>query len=196
MVEYDFFPVPGQESGAEAPRLYPRFVSSETLDLNGLIDRLDVKYDRATIVGVVTALEDALVHELGNSRSVRLGDIGTFSLHVSGPQVASRDEIRSPSIRVDGVNFKPTKRFVARCNTAGVTRAKAGFHQSATLSVKEARQLLEKWFAQHDEITTPEFMNISGLRPDSARAMLHALVSSDYLKQSGRRNTTRYSKKR
>lgn len=84
MVEYDFFPVPGQDSEEESPRLYPRFVSKETLDLNELINRLDVKYDRATIIGVVTALEDALVHELGNSRSVRLGDIGTFSLHVSG----------------------------------------------------------------------------------------------------------------
>lgn len=195
MVEYDFFPVPGQDSEKESARLYPRFVSKETLDLNELIDRLDVKYDRATIVGVVTALEDALVHELGNSRSVRLGDIGIFSLHVSGPKVKSRDEIRAASVRVDGVNFKPTKHFVTRCNAAGIARAETGFQQSAAMDEGGAKRLLEGWFASHEDISTTEFSHISGLRPDRARAMLHQLVAASYLKQSGRLSATRYSKK-
>ncbi|MBO4443710.1 MAG: hypothetical protein J5814_02935 [Bacteroidaceae bacterium] len=191
-IQYDLVQMPAREGEEPSQNYYPRFVSRGTVDLEGLIDKIETKCDRPTVYRVVTALEEVIAQELCRSHRVRLGDIGTFSPHLEGGPVADRSDIRAGSISVDSINFVPTKSFLRRCNAEGIERARTGFRASANLRIDEQKALLNEWFVTHREINTPQFAALSGIRIDKARKALKDLVADGFLLCLGHRNSTHY----
>jgi predicted histone-like DNA-binding protein len=91
-------------------KYYPSSITGTTLDLNELADlvgdgstvrRNDVY---AVLIGLVDVAKKQL--ELGNM--VRLGDLGSFSINVSGTGKDTAEEVTATSIEKGKIIFRPS----------------------------------------------------------------------------------------
>ncbi len=63
----------------------------------------------ADIRGVLYALLDVAAHELANSKTVKLGDIGSLKMSVSSDGYETADEVNAGAIKKSKVLFYPGK---------------------------------------------------------------------------------------
>lgn len=191
-IYYDLVNRPDPENTGDPQPLYPRVVCKGTVKLSDLLVDMSTKVDEATLVRVLTALRAAVCTELMRSRRVHIEGWGSFSLRLEGRPVDEPEDIHAQSISVAGINFQPEKAFVKACRQGDIVRDSEGFRTSADCPLSEQLALLANYFASHVELTTNEFVRLTGIRPTKARVALAELVERGYLARMGRLSATHY----
>lgn len=93
-------------------KTYGRIVHTETLTTNEFANHISdhgSPFDRATIIGVLTAACDCLVELCLDSKKVRLGDLGTFYLSAESTGEDQASDYSADNIVKVHLRFLPNK---------------------------------------------------------------------------------------
>lgn len=91
---------------------YPRVAKRSKKNLIGVAKRISQSstYSTTDVVGVLEAFTNLIPELLMDNYSVEFGDLGTFSLHVSGEGVNSEEEMNASKIKSVKMAFRPSPR--------------------------------------------------------------------------------------
>ena len=136
--QYDLVKVPTGSNEEKEELLYPRIVSSGTIDTETLIERISQSstFTPGDLKGALQEFTHSLTEYLKDGYTVELGEIGYFSPSIKGRGVKNKKDIRSTSITFKSVNFRANKKL--RRNLRGdLQRSTNGFRQSAQVGEEE-----------------------------------------------------------
>lgn len=94
----------------EAPeKFYPQAVGNGSTDLKELAELVasQCTVNRADCAAVLLALEDNIIRALRQGRIVRLGELGTFQVGLSGKGSEKQEEVGAQNIIGAHINFRP-----------------------------------------------------------------------------------------
>ncbi len=195
-IRYDFKENPFKEEDGKRV-LYPSVVVKETLDTEKITASIarHSAYTKATLSGVVNEVIDEIVERLQNGYNVKIDGLGTFSLSLSAREVTDRDEIRSPSIHIERVNFRPANDLAKRVRSkATIERAEYGFRPSSKENTKEERwALLAAYLQEHGSITRLHYSELMGLARSTASLELKKWAEEKRLVRDGKHSHVVYS---
>ena len=92
---------------------YARFLYTETITTDEFANHISSHgspFDRATIVGVLTAACDCLVELTLDSKRVRLGDLGTFYMSAETEGEAKEEDFTAENIKRVHLRFWPNQK--------------------------------------------------------------------------------------
>lgn len=94
----------------------PQPIHGITLDAYDISTEISQKctLTRADIAAALVALEEAIGEAVARGDSVRLGDLGTFSVRMGASAASSPEEVTPDNIRRVSVAFRPSPRLKAR----------------------------------------------------------------------------------
>lgn len=94
-------------------KYYPRVANRRKEGLRDIAERIsDIStFSRSDVVGVLEAFTQLIPQLLKDNRSVELGDLGTFSLHISAEGVDSEELVTRHRIKKSTIAFRPGKRL-------------------------------------------------------------------------------------
>lgn len=94
-------------------KYYPRVANRKKEDLRGIAERISEisSFNRSDVVGVLEAFTQLIPQLLKDNTSVELGDLGTFSLHISAEGVDSEELVTRYRIKKSNIAFRPSKRL-------------------------------------------------------------------------------------
>jgi predicted histone-like DNA-binding protein len=97
-------------------KYYPCAVSQGEVDLNHLskIIASRCSMSKADCFGVVMALSEVLGESLSEGRIVKIDNLGSFQLSLSGTPADTTDELGKTNIKKAKINFKPAKELNKR----------------------------------------------------------------------------------
>ncbi len=103
---------PGVKGGTNY-QWYPRIFNRKKATLDDMATLISEKCTlrRADVYAALVALTDEIPELLMNNYSVQLGDIGTFSLHISGEPSATKDEVSESKIKQTRIAYRPGTKF-------------------------------------------------------------------------------------
>ena len=172
-------------------RVYPKLVANRQLSTKEFIDKMH-SHNRAisesVVQAVLTDIADFLGEMLAMGYTVKLDDIGTFSLSLDfndeKPVEMQGDEDRMlyRKIKVKDVNYKADPKLVKYVNgeidlerdMGGVSRL---YKKKYTLEERIERGL--KWLDRHAFFTLQEYANMNNLSRTTASLELKKLTHGD-----------------
>lgn len=94
-------------------KFYPRVGNRKKEDLRDMAERISEMstFSRSDVVGVLEAFTQLIPQLLKDNTSVELGDLGTFSLHISAEGVDSEELVTRYRIKKSNIAFRPSKRL-------------------------------------------------------------------------------------
>lgn len=94
-------------------KYYPRVAGREKKNLRDIAERISETSTFSTIdvIGVLEAFASQIPYFLKDNCSVELGDLGTFSLHISGEGVDHPKQINASKIKSVKMAFRPSTRI-------------------------------------------------------------------------------------
>ena len=94
-------------------QFYPRVANRRKETLRDIGERISAMstFSRSDVVGVLEAFTDLIPSLLKDNASIELGDLGTFSLHISGEGADSEKEVTRHRIKEGKIAFLPGKRL-------------------------------------------------------------------------------------
>ncbi len=195
-IQYDLRENPFKKEDGKAV-LYPGVVVKSLKDSEYLIEHIarHTAFSRGVVTGVLKELTGEIVSLLQEGHNVRIDDLGTFSLSLSARDVTDRKEIRSPSIRVEKVNFRPATDLAKRVSRgASIERVEyGGFQTSSREHTSEERWAwLMEYLQEHGSITRVQYAKQMGLAPSSAARELTKWVGEKKLAREGKHSHTVY----
>ncbi|WP_455668847.1 HU family DNA-binding protein [Phocaeicola sp.] len=90
-------------------KFYAQAQASGDVTIREMSDRIQktCTVTRADVAAVLTALEDVIVDALEGGEIVRLADLGTFQIGLSGEGADAEDQYDASLIRKAKINFRP-----------------------------------------------------------------------------------------
>jgi len=156
------------------------------------------EYASSATPGDVSLIMDGIVSQikrhLGEGESVQLGDLGTFSVGISGPNTTKRKAINATNLEVTDVYFRPRKKLIRDINRVAKFESTRLKHHSIEYSDIEIEALLTDFFKDHAYITRREFESLCGLTRPTAMRRIKELCGGTYplLSREGPRNSSIY----
>ena len=91
------------------PRYYAKAQSSGDVDIREMSERIQASctVTKADVYAVLVSLEDVIIDALKSGEIVRLGDLGTFQIGLSGKGAISEEEYDTSLIQKARINFRP-----------------------------------------------------------------------------------------
>lgn len=91
------------------PKYYAQAQSNGHVEIRDMADRIQktCTVTRADVMGVLVALEDVIIDALKGGEIVRLADLGTFQIGLSGKGAVTEDEYDVSMIDKARINFRP-----------------------------------------------------------------------------------------
>ena len=105
-------PQTGENAGKEL--WYATVVTDREMNFEGFVDHIsshNSPYSRGTVHGVMMDMLDCLKELILDGKSVRLGDLGLFSIGMSSRGEVSRDKVTSASVEGIHLLVKNTKNW-------------------------------------------------------------------------------------
>ncbi len=195
-IKYSFKENPFKEEDGKQV-LYPVVAVKETLDTEKIVESIvqHSAHSRGTLSGVLNELLDEIVERLQNGYNVRIDRLGTFSLLLDSREVTDQSEIRSPSIHIKKVNFRPDADLLKRVRrNATLERAEVSFQSSSKEYTKEERwNRLATYLQQNGSITRVSYSEQMGLARSTAALELKKWADEQRLVREGKHSQVRYS---
>ena len=189
LAKYDFKKNP-KSNDDEEETLHPRLVYNGTVSTEQMFKEIAEAstYTEADLEGMLTAITNRMSHHMINGYRVELGKIGYFSAKLKAIRpVKDKNEIRSPSIYFDNINFRASAWF--RKHTRGfVERAEAqfGLQQSSDLTEEVCKQRMLDYIEKHGYITRVDYTQITGKLKNKALEELNRFVEQGIIQRQGR----------
>ncbi|NLI37153.1 MAG: hypothetical protein GX416_11685 [Bacteroidales bacterium] len=195
MIKYDVYKTPSPRE-EEPDHFHARAVSKGVITYAQL--KTDLEYASSATPGDVSLIMDGIVSQikrhLSEGESVQLGDLGTFSVGISGPNAIKRKAINATNLEVTDVYFRPRKKLIRDINRKAKFESTRLKHHSIEYSDIEIEALLTDFFKDHSFIARREFESLCGLTRPTAVRRLKMLCSGKYplLSREGPRNSSIY----
>lgn len=92
-----------------APKYYAQAQARGDVNIREMASRIQstCTVTKADVYAVLVALEDVIVEALQNGEIVRLGELGTFQLSISGKGAATEEDYDTSLIKRTKINFRP-----------------------------------------------------------------------------------------
>ena len=195
MIKYDVYKTPSPRE-EEPDHFHARAVSKGVITYDQL--KNDLEYASSATPGDVSLIMDGIVSQikrhLGEGESVQLGDLGTFSVGISGPKTTKSKAINATNLEVTDVYFRPRKKLIRDINRVAKFESTHLKHHSIEYSGIEIEALLTDFFKDHAYITRREFESLCGLTRPTAMRRIKELCGGTYplLSHEGPRNSSIY----
>ena len=189
--KYDFRVMPDMQGKGEGT-LYPQIVSEGTKTLKDIIHHAahHSGMNEATVIGVVTYLEDVLAEYLAEGYNVKLGEIGTFSPSLKSRRVKDKKEIRAQSVHFDNVNFQASKKLRKAISIKMKLERVEPYRSFRTSSDKyteeERFQLLTGYLEKNGFISCKTYAQLTGLLKGKATSELREWYFERRIDKEGR----------
>ena len=94
----------------EAPKFYAQVQANGDCTIREMAERIQASstVTKADVYAVLVALEDVIIEALQSGEIVRLGDLGTFQIGISGKGAATEKEHTPALITKARINFRPS----------------------------------------------------------------------------------------
>ena len=108
-VTYSVSPRVNPQKKDEAPKFYAQVQANGDCTIREMAERIQASctVTKADVYAVLVALEDVIIEALQNGEIVRLGDLGTFQIGISGKGAPTEEEHTSALIKKARINFRP-----------------------------------------------------------------------------------------
>ena len=108
-VTYSVVPRINPREKSDPPKYYAQAQASGDVDIREMSERIQLTctVTKADVYAVLVAMEDVIIDALKSGEIVRLGDLGTFQIGVSGKGTLTEEEYDSSLIQKARINFRP-----------------------------------------------------------------------------------------
>ena len=108
-VTYSVVPRINPREKNDPPKYYAQAQARGDVSLREMAERIQstCTVTKADVQAVLVALEDVIIDALKGGEIVRLGDLGTFQIGVSGKGTLTEEEYDSSLIQKARINFRP-----------------------------------------------------------------------------------------
>jgi predicted histone-like DNA-binding protein len=194
---YDFIKRPTSNEEEADKKLYVRLKSKGTIGFDQIVNDIVSMsgFSAGTIKGVIELYEQKAVHYTKEGYHVQLGQLGYICGKVKGRPVTNRSDIRSASVDVCDVNFRPSA-WLKKSVHGEATRSPHRFAESQRLSESQRRELLNQYFQEHPYITREQYCQLTGLVKSTAMRELHKFIKEGSIDFEGRGTHKVFVKKR
>ena len=93
----------------DPPKYYAQAQASGDVNIREMSERIQASctVTKADVYAVLVSMEDVIIDALKSGEIVRLGDLGTFQIGVSGKGTLTEEEYDSSLIQKARINFRP-----------------------------------------------------------------------------------------
>ena len=108
-VTYSVSPRINPNDKEAAPKYYGHVQASGDVSIREMSERIQQSctVTKADVYAVLVSMEDVIMDALKSGEIVRLGDLGTFQIGVSGKGTLTEEEYDSSLIQKARINFRP-----------------------------------------------------------------------------------------
>ena len=108
-VTYSVVPRINPRDKEAAPKFYAQAQARGDVNIREMASRIQgpCTVTKADVYAVLVALEDVIVEALQNGEIVRLGELGTFQVSLSGKGAVTSEDYDTSLIRKARINFRP-----------------------------------------------------------------------------------------
>ena len=108
-VTYSVAPRINPRDKEAAPKFYARAQASGDVSVREMAERIQASctVTKADVQAVLVALEDVIIDALKGGEIVRLGDLGTFQIGLSGKGSETEEDFSVSLIKKARINFRP-----------------------------------------------------------------------------------------
>ena len=108
-VTYSVVPRINPREKNDPPKYYAQAQASGDVNIREMSERIQqtCTVTKADVYAVLVSMEDVIVDALKAGEIVRLGDLGTFQIGVSGKGTLTEEEYDSSLIQKARINFRP-----------------------------------------------------------------------------------------
>ena len=108
-VTYSVVPRINPREKNDPPKYYAQAQASGDVNIREMSERIQASctVTKADVYAVLVSMEDVIIDALKSGEIVRLGDLGTFQIGVSGKGTLTEEEYDSSLIKKARINFRP-----------------------------------------------------------------------------------------
>ena len=108
-VTYSVVPRINPREKNDPPKYYAQAQASGDVNIREMSERIQASctVTKADVYAVLVSMEDVIIDALKSGEIVRLGDLGTFQIGVSGKGTLTEEEYDSSLIQKACINFRP-----------------------------------------------------------------------------------------
>ena len=108
-VTYSVVPRINPREKTDPPKYYAQAQASGDVNIREMSERIQqtCTVTKADVYAVLVSMEDVIIDALKSGEIVRLGDLGTFQIGVSGKGTLTEEEYDSSLIKKARINFRP-----------------------------------------------------------------------------------------
>ena len=108
-VTYSVVPRINPREKNDPPKYYAQAQASGDVNIREMSERIQASctVTKADVYAVLVSMEDGIIDALKSGEIVRLGDLGTFQIGVSGKGTLTEEEYDSSLIQKARINFRP-----------------------------------------------------------------------------------------
>ena len=108
-VTYSVVPRINPREKNDPPKYYAQAQASGDVNIREMSERIQASctVTKADVYAVLVSMEDVIIDALKSGEIVRLGDLGTFQIGVSGKGTLTEEEYDSSLIQKARINFRP-----------------------------------------------------------------------------------------
>ena len=108
-VTYSVVPRINPREKNDPPKYYAQARASGDVNIREMSERIQqtCTVTKADVYAVLVSMEDVIIDALKSGEIVRLGDLGTFQIGVSGKGTLTEEEYDSSLIQKARINFRP-----------------------------------------------------------------------------------------
>ena len=184
-IEYNLFTNPLRE-GEEKPTLHARAINIQTVNTDKLAETIEgmSTFTVADIKGAIKAIGERLCFFLGNSQSVHLEGIGTFSVTLKcKQQVVNKKDIRSASIEFKNVEFRADPELKKRLRNARIERREGTSNKKSYNSDIRQKRIL--WYIKnYGSINQSVAASLNQCTRQKAKADLEQLLEDNQIQKN------------
>ena len=197
--QYDLYETPDIKQTGEKQPLHPRIVPKGTIGQDEFLDRVHkfTGISRSLLAGAMQSFQNELKDLLANGWIVELGEIGYFSVSLQGPPVMHKKDVRAQSIKLNNINYLPTKQFKREVGydmrlerTEYLTRPKGNGRSEA-----ECLALITAHLEKYPCMTRTDYCHLTGHDKKRALKELNAFIEKGILMRYGAGKQVVYAKK-
>ena len=106
------------------PKFYAQAQARGDINIREMAERIQstCTVHKSDVYAVLVALEDVIVEALQNGEIVRLGELGTFQLSLSGKGAVTEEDYNTSLIKRAKINFRPGKVLAGALETLSFSK--------------------------------------------------------------------------
>ena len=132
-VTYSVVPRVNPRDKEAAPKFYAQAQARGDVNIREMATRIQgsCTVTKADVYAVLVALEDVIMEALQNGEIVRLGELGTFQVSLSGKGAVTSEDYDTSLIKKARINFRPGLTLAGMLDTLSFSKVAIKYQKEA-----------------------------------------------------------------